>query len=66
MSCEWWPTCADDATHRIEVINVTAGTADVVYYCPVHATLELEEVATSPALEVAGIRSLESPASRRQ
>ncbi|WP_254524955.1 hypothetical protein [Natrinema caseinilyticum] len=66
MTCEWWPTCDDAATYRIDVINTTSGAASVFYYCTAHSTLGLEEVATSATLECAGIRSLEQSASRVQ
>lgn len=64
MTCEWWPTCDDDATHRVEVINIKSGAESAFYYCTAHSKLRIEEVATSPTLEFAGIRSLERPASR--
>lgn len=64
MTCEWWPACDDDATHRIDVINVESNAESAFYYCTPHSKLGVEEVATSTTLEFVGIRTLERPASQ--
>ncbi len=61
MTCEWWPSCDDEATHRVEIGNLESGAVTSSYYCTGHAERRIDELDKTGILEFAGIKRFRQP-----